>query len=197
MELTINGAKVTLTHKPITLRNAETLTKLAQETRDFVMKKNGDAQRKLMVDLVNSHPDLLDVMTMTGEVNPQAVNKYVENVKKSIEERNQHLNEGEEPEVFDEAKAKQSAIEWVQKVVADMMKDTPRIAKILQYTMPTFGEDMESLVYGIGVVIGSYDSSKFNDETNANITNRDGEWWQDVTATEVAEYVNNFLHAVS
>lgn len=195
MELIINGKAVSITHRPITLRNAESLSGWAKRMREHVMARNKGDQRRLFVDLFNKHPELLDVMTMQGELNPQAVIDYIERDRKGIEQANANLEEGQEPLVFNEEQSRRDAVAWVQKTIGDMMKDTPSIARILQYMMPQYGTDLESLKLGIECVRATCDTKNMDEETVKALS--EDEAWQDVDAVEVAEYVSNFLAAVS
>jgi hypothetical protein len=193
MELLINGTKVVLSHKPITLRNAEALTEWARKCKDHVAATNKASQETFFVDLMNRHPDLLDVLTVTGDVNPKALETYIERERTSVEYHNLNLSEGESPIVFDAEKAQRDAVAYVQKTIQGMMKDSPSIAKILQFTMPQFGDDLESLKLGIDCIIATYDDSKFDADQNAAIKDKDSDHWLDASAVEVATYVNNFL----
>ena len=197
MELFINGTKVVLSHKPITLRNAEALTEWARKCKDHVMVTNKGAQESFFVDLMNRHPDLLDVLTVTGDVNPKALETYIERERKSVEFHNANLGEGEEAITFDAEKAQRDAVDYVQKTIQDMMKDSPSIAKILQFTMPQFSDDLESLKLGIECIVATYDESKFDDDQNAAIKDVHSDHWLDASAAEVATYVNNFLQKCS
>lgn len=195
MELIINGKAVSITHRPITLRNAESLSGWAKRMREHVMARNKGDQQRLFVDLFNKHPELLDVMTMQGDLNPQAVIDYIERDRKGIEQANKNLEEGQEPLVFNEEQSRRDAVAWVQKTIGDMMKDTPSIARILQYMMPQYGTDLESLKLGIECVRATYEAKHLDPDTVKALS--EDEAWQDVDAVEVAEYVNNFLAAMS
>jgi len=197
VELFIKGAKVVLTHKPVTLRNAETLTAWATKLRNHVMANAKQAQQRFMRDITTKYPDILDVLTVEGEVSPSAIAKFVERDRASVEYHNNNLQEGEEPIEWNEAKSMQDAVAHVNKTIGDMMKDTPAIAKILQFTMPAFGEDLESLKLGIDCIIATYDDSKFDADQNAAIKDKDSDHWLDASAAEVATYVNNFLDRCS
>jgi hypothetical protein len=63
--------------------------------------------------------------------------------------------------------------------------------------MPRYGCDLASLKLGIDCIIDTYDTTKHDEATNNAIVQIEAEHWQDVTASEVADYVNNFLQAVS
>jgi len=197
MKLSINGTEVVLTHKPVTLRNADTLTAFARKCKDHVLATNKNAQESFFVDLMNRHPDLLEVLTVTGDVNPQAIDKYIAKTKESLEYYNANRAEGEDEKVFDAEQAQRDAVAYVQKTIQDMMKDSPSIAKILQFTMPQFGDDLESLKLGIECIVATYDGTKFDADQNAAIVDKDSDHWLDASASEVAAYVNTFLSKCS
>ena len=193
MKLSIHGVDVTLTHKPITLRNADALTEWAKRCKAHVQDTNKGAQESFFVELMNKYPDLLDVLTVTGDVNPQAIERYITKQRESVEYHNANLAEGEEAIGFDAEQVNKDALAYVQKTIQDMMKDSPAIARILQFTMPQYSDDLESLKLGIECVIATYDDSKFTTEQNEAIKDKDSDHWLDASASEVATYVNNFL----
>lgn len=197
MELFINGHSTKLNHKPVTLRNAETLTEWAKRMRDHVVSTNDGAQKAFFVELMNRHPDLLDVMTIDGGINPKAVESYIERERLSIERHNQNLAEGEEAITVTDEQLQTQAIDHVQTTVQNMMKDSPAIARIIQFTMPEFGTDLSSLRLGIECIIATYNDAVHSEEINTAIKDASGEHWMDVTGAEVATYVNTFLRSCS
>ena len=195
MELTLTDRCVTVTHMPITLRNSEALTSWAKRLRSHVVDSNQEAQQRFFVELMNKHPELMDVLTLKGDINGDAIAKYVEADRKGVDEYNANRTEDQPEKVFDEADSTRRAVAWVQRTIQDMMKDTPSMAKIMQFTMPQYPTDLASLKLGIECIKATMDTSKMDAATVEQLQGDDV--WQDVSAVEVAEYVNGFLAVVS
>ena len=67
------------------------------------------------------------------------------------------------------------------------------IGRQLYFNVDAFPRTMESLVLGIQVIRATCDRSKLTGEQIDLIdSNNDADFWQDVSAAEVAAYVDNF-----
>jgi hypothetical protein len=92
----------------------------------------------------------------------------------------------------DEA-AKAIAEKDMQDNLKTYIKDNLDVGKQLYFDTEKFPTTIEALKVGIGIVRDTIDRNKLTDEQNMLIESElDSEYWQNVSAQEVADYVDYF-----
>ncbi len=185
MRITFGSNVRTINHKPITLRNATVLQEWASKCIAHAKAANENEVGKTFVAITKDYPELLRLIDTNGTWNVQTLNQRVEARRKQHE---QACKETGEDTPFDETEYRQRIVKEMQNELQAIIRDTPMIAKLLHFTTPKFPEDLESLTLGIQCI-----KSVANENDLTGISEDD---WLDVSAAEVAEWINNFCSKV-
>jgi hypothetical protein len=186
MKITFASGARNIEHKPITLRNADSLREWADKMKRHIKAANQAEMTRYFVDVTRKHPELLRLVSLDGTWNLAEVQRRLD------ERRKQHERACEETgEVvpFNDDEYRERILAEMQAELSDTMKETPIIAKMLHFTTPRYPEDLEALRLGIeciqAVAISDHIEGITDDE------------WLDVSAAEVADWVTNFCAKVA
>lgn len=186
MTITFASGARNIEHKPITLRNADSLREWADKMKRHIKAANQAEMTRYFVDVTRKHPELLRLVSLDGSWNLAEVQRRLD------ERRKQHERACEETgEVvpFNDDEYRERILGEMQAELSDTMKETPVIAKMLHFTTPRYPEDLEALRLGIeciqAVAIIDHIEGITDDE------------WLDVSAAEVADWVTNFCAKVA
>lgn len=179
--LTFPSGRRTVHALPLTLRNADTLSKWVETIKAHIKRTNKAGQVQLFVDLMAKHPELQTLMDMDGGWNRAEVERRLGEWRKQHERATEETGEVTE---FNEAEYRERVEKEMQRDLQNTINDTPVIAKMLHFAAPRFPEDLESLKLGIDCI-----------KACAVPTDLDGladDDWFEVSAAEVAEWVTQF-----
>jgi hypothetical protein len=186
MTITFASGARNIEHKPITLRNADSLREWAQRCMTYARTVNESEMSRAFVDITRQHPELLRLIDITGAWNAKTMQQRLD------ERRKQHERACEETgEVvpFNEDEYRDRITGELQTELQNMIKETPIIARLLQFTSPTFPADLEALKLGIECIKAVAISD--------HLQGIDDDEWLDVSAVEVAAWVGNFCAKVA
>ena len=195
----INGIEIT--HLPVTLRNERICKEWYVRIREHIQKRGVEHTLRNIARLRNEYEDLADLIDEVGMINQRTVlirSQYVKEAHESNHDfENEVRRENKQAEIqyepiSDEA-AKAIAEKELQESLTYLLQDNPEIGRELYFNVESFPKTMESLVLGIQCIRATCDRSKLNEEQIALIdSNNESEFWQDVSASEVAAYVDKF-----
>lgn len=186
MKLTFASGARHIQHKPITLRNVATLKEYAEKCIARAKAGNESEMGRTFLEITKQYPELLQLIDMQGQWNVDSVNNRL------AERRKQHeraCEETGENVPFNEDEYRERITSEMQAELQSIIKETPLLAKLVQFTSPSFGEDMDSLLLGIETI-----KAVATPESLDGLTDDD---WLDVSASEVAAWVNNFCSKVA
>lgn len=186
MNLTFASGVRFVQHKPITLRNAATLKEYAERCIAKAKAGNEAEMGRTFLQITKQYPELLRLIDMQGQWNVESISYRLE------QRRVQHQRACEETgEVvpFNEEEYRERITKEMQAELQAIIKETPLLAKLVQFTSPAFGEDMDSLLLGIETI-----KAVATEQSLEGLTDDD---WLDVSASEVAAWINNFCSKVA
>ena len=195
----ING--IDITHLPVTLRNERVCKEWYVRVKEHIQKRSVEHTLRNIARLRNEYEDLAELIDEVGMINQRTVLIRSQHVKEAHEAehefQNQIRRDNKESEIeyepiTDEA-AKAIAEKELQESLTYLLQDNPEIGRELYFNVETFPKTMESLVLGISCIRATCDRNKLSEEQIALIdSNNESEFWQDVSASEVAAYVDKF-----
>jgi len=175
------------------MRNAKVLQEWVDKCRALAKARVQDHQATVFVDLTTRYPQLLDIITIDGGYNQGTIQKRVESMRKAYERA--RAETGEDASEFDVEIATKQAIGDLERDLGSMIRDYPLMSKMLHFNMPPYPEDMDGLVLGIECIKACADIERMDDVDRATFTNDDE--WMDVSASEVAAWIQNFCDNIS
>lgn len=195
----INGIEID--HLPVTLRNERLCKEWYVRVRDHIQKRSVEHTLKNIARLRNEYEDIAELIDEVGMINQRTVSLRIKTLKEAHQAEHDYQNEqrreNKEQELnyeplSDEA-AKAIAEKELQESLTVLLQDNPEIGRRLYFNVDSFPVTMESLILGIQVIRATCDRSKLSKEEIELIdSSNKSEFWLDVSASEVAAYVDNF-----
>lgn len=195
----INGIEIT--HLPVTLRNERICKEWYVRIREHIQKRGVEHTLRNIARLRNEYEDLAELIDEVGMINQRTVlirSQYVKEAHESNHDfENEVRRENKQAEIQYEAisdeAAKAIAEKELQESLTYLLQDNPEIGRELYFNVESFPKTMESLVLGIQCLRATCDRSKLSEEQIALIdSSNESDFWQDVSASEVAAYVDKF-----
>lgn len=193
--------RIEITHLPVTLRNERVCKEWYVRVKEHIQKRSVEHTLRNIARLRNEYDDLAELIDEVGMINQRTVLIRSQHVKEAHEAehefQNQLRRDNKEQEIeyepiSDEA-AKAIAEKELQESLTHLLQDNPEIGRELYFNVESFPKTMESLVLGIHCIRATCDRSKLSEQQIALIdSNNESEFWQDVSASEVAAYVDKF-----
>ena len=189
-----NGTCITVLPFPVTLKNHQTAKEWVDRVRAISASEAVTSQQLNIIRAVNNWPEMLEYVDRNGALNPIAVERYEGLIRRQQVERWDELETPEEERVMpSDEEIRALAEEQVQKRLQELVLSTPEIARTLYFSQAEYPETSTALLTGIEVIKATADRTKMDEETKALIDSAiDSDFWQERTASEVAEYVNLF-----
>jgi hypothetical protein len=197
----LNGIEIT--HLPVTLRNERVCKDWYVRVKEHVQKRSVEHTLRNIARLRNEYEDLAELIDEVGMINQRTVLVRSMHVKEAHEAehnwQNELRRERKEPEHEYEPLTPEAAKGIAEKELQDsltlLLQDNPEIGRELYFNVEAFPKTMESLVLGIHCIRATCDRSKLSEEQVALIdSSNESEFWQDVSASEVAAYVDKFCN---
>lgn len=154
--------------------------------------------------LRHEYDDIAELIDEVGMINQRTVSQRIVHLMEAHKEEHEYQNElrrerkeaEHEYEPMSNEAAKAIAEQELQQSLTAVLQDSPEIGRMLYFDVDKFPHTMESLRLGIDCICATCDRSKLSEDDIAKIDSaNDSEFWQDVTASEVAGYVDNFCDA--
>ena len=198
----INGIEVH--HLPVTLRNEQVCKAAYLRVKEFMQSRSIEATLRNIARLRANHEELAELIDEVGMLNIRTILARALTLqdahKAEWEYRGKLLAEegkeqGEyEPMPGDAAQA--IAKEELQASLTTYLKDKPEIGKSLYFDVEAFPASLEALKMGIAIIRETCDRERITSDESAKIdSDNDSDFWQGVSASEVAAYVTNFCGA--
>lgn len=186
-------------HLPITLRNELVCRVAYQKAKEFAQSKNLESALVNIARLRTKHDVLHELIDELGMLNSKTLQRHMQMLKdnhySAWKHDAQQFDDDEKPEyqpMTDDA-AKAIAEKEMQDNLKTYIKDNIEIGKQLYFDTEKFPTTIEALKIGIGIIKETVDKSKLNIEQSAAIESElDSDYWQNVSAREVADYVDYF-----
>lgn len=197
----LNGIEIT--HLPVTLRNERVCKDWYVRVKEHVQKRSVEHTLRNIARLRNEYEDLAELIDEVGMINQRTVLVRSMHVKEAHEAehnwQNELRRERKEPEHEYEPLTPEAAKGIAEKELQDsltlLLQDNPEIGRELYFNVEAFPKTMESLILGIHCIRATCDRSKLSEEQVALIdSSNESEFWQDVSASEVAAYVDKFCN---
>ena len=197
----LNGIEIT--HLPVTLRNERVCKDWYVRVKEHVQKRSVEHTLRNIARLRNEYEDLAELIDEVGMINQRTVLVRSMHVKEAHEAehnwQNELRRERKDPEHEYEPLTPEAAKGIAEKELQDsltlLLQDNPEIGRELYFNVEAFPKTMESLILGIHCIRATCDRSKLSEEQVALIdSSNESEFWQDVSASEVAAYVDKFCN---
>ena len=197
----LNGIEIT--HLPVTLRNERVCKEWYVRVKEHVQKRSVEHTLRNIARLRNEYEDLAELIDEVGMINQRTVLVRAMHVKEAHEAEHNWQNElrrerkeaEHEYEPLTPEAAKGIAEKELQDSLTLLLQDNPEIGRELYFNVEAFPKTMESLILGIHCIRATCDRSKLSEEQVALIdSSNESEFWQDVSASEVAAYVDKFCN---
>lgn len=195
----LNGIEIT--HLPVTLRNERVCKDWYVRVKEHIQKRSVEHTLRNIARLRNEYEDLAELIDEVGMVNQRTVLIRAMRVKEAHEAEHNWQNElrrerkeaEHEYEPLTPEAAKGIAEKELQDSLTMLLQDNLEIGRELYFNVEAFPKTMESLILGIHCIRATCDRSKLSEKQIALIdSNNESEFWQDVSASEVAAYVDKF-----
>jgi hypothetical protein len=195
----LNGIEIT--HLPVTLRNERVCKEWYVRVKEHIQKRSVEHTLRNIARLRNEYEDLAELIDEVGMINQRTVLIRSMHVKEAHQAEHDWQNElrrerkesEHEYEPLTPEAAKGIAEKELQDSLTMLLQDNPEIGRELYFNVEAFPKTMESLVLGIHCIRATCDRGKLSEEQIASIdSNNESEFWQDVSASEVAAYVDKF-----
>ena len=192
---------VDITHLPVTLRNERICKEWYVRVKEHIQKRSVEHMLRNIARLRNEFEDLAELIDEVGMVNQRTVMQRALHVREAHEAEHDYQNElrreRKEAEIAYEPLSAEAAKGIAEKELQDsltvLLQDNPEIGRELYFNVESFPETMESLILGIQCVRATCDRAKLSEDDIAKIdSGNDSDFWQDVSASEVAAYINKF-----
>ena len=192
---------VDITHLPVTLRNERICKEWYVRIKEHIQKRSVEHTLRNIARLRNEYEDLAELIDEVGMINQRTVMQRALHVREAHEAEHDYQNElrreRKEAEIAYEPLSAEAAKGIAEKELQDsltvLLQDNPEIGRELYFNVESFPKTMESLILGIECVRATCDRGKLTDEQITLLdSSNDSEFWQDVSASEVAAYVDKF-----
>jgi hypothetical protein len=195
----INGIEIS--HLKVTLKNELICRAAYTKAKEFTQSKNVDLVLRNINRLRNQHEDLAEMIDEIGMINKETVKIHAQRLKdnhlagwlrmkKDLEDEDQAVPEYE-PMTDDAALA--SAEAEIQENLKVYLKDNLNIGKSLYFDAERFPESLDALKIGIEILKETIDRSSLSEDEIQKIDSEiSSDFWQNVSASEVADYVTKF-----
>ena len=194
-------------HLPVTLANEAKVREHYDRVRTYCQSHGVQQMVRTIARLRGNDPVLRDLIDEVGQPSAAWLERHTTMMLDNDVAERQYTNEqreamGQTP-LDSPALTKEQAAEIVKKDHAERMRQyfavNPEAARQMYFDFGAFPATLDALKVGRGIILGCADwdavAGKHGAE-NANVwQDENGECWQTVTATEVAEWVNRFCEA--
>lgn len=195
----ING--IELHHLPVTLKNELLCKSALYKAREFTQSKNIEVILKKLARLRSKHEELQEFIDELGMLNANTVIIYAQRLKDNHQAmwmhheklmKEEEKDAGEYVPMTDEV-ARSLAEEEIQSNLKTFLKDNLEVGKSLYFDTDDFPTSIEALKIGIDIIKDVADTSNLTEEEVQKIQSPiDSEYWQNVGASEVAQFINKF-----
>lgn len=198
----ING--IDLVPLPVTLKNEVVCRAAYQRAKEYIQTRNVESVLRNIARLRSSNEILAECIDEIGMINRKTIIVYAERLKENhrvewlrqqqeAESRNMSLGSYEP---MNEEAAAAIAEQEINANLRTFMKDNPDIGKQLYFDVDSYPTTIDALKTGIGIIRDTVDRDRLTDEEISSIdSGLDSEYWQNVAAPEVAEYVSKFCRS--
>lgn len=204
--MTLSGHKVAL--QPVTLRNQTECSELLAKAKELIASNNTNVVYTIIRDAMRMNPEVTDFIDVHGNLNQTAINSEIESIRTShradydhAKEQHDKEQEGQEAptafpdyEPLPESEIVKQANETVSKGWALFLKDNQEVARKLYFDMTGYPSTLQALKLGVDIIKQTVDRKVTDADTVALIdSDITSDFWLDVSAHEVAQYVDTFL----
>lgn len=202
----LNGHAVHL--QPITLRNEAATQELYTRVKLVMGSSNAETVMAVVREAIRQNPEVTEYLNEHGNISAVAIEQAAEVLRAShlgIYEHEKKLHEekplpeGEEREPFkafeplDETELYTQATKNVNDQFKLFLKQNQEVARTLYFNMTGYPCTLEALKLGIEVIKATVNRTQTKSDVVALIdSDITSDFWQDVDASEVAAYVDNF-----
>lgn len=195
----LNGIEID--HLPVTLRNQQICKDWYQRISNHIQQRSVEYMLRTIARLRHGSEELAELIDEVGMVNNVTLQARIVALIEAHKAQHEYENEQRkaakqaelEYEPITAEAAKAIAEQELKDSLVVLLKDSPEIGRQMYFNLDAFPHTMESMLMGIDCIRATVDYSKLSeDESDAIKSANDSEFWQDVTASEVAQYVDRF-----
>ncbi len=195
----LNGIEID--HLPVTLRNQQICKDWYQRISNHIQQRSVEYMLRTIARLRHGSEELAELIDEVGMVNNVTLQArivaLIEAHKAQHDYENEQRKAAKQAELEYEPMTAEAAKAIAEQELKDslvvLLKDSPEIGRQMYFNLDAFPQTMESMLMGIDCIRATVDYSKLSEnESHAIKSANDSEFWQDVTASEVAQYVNRF-----
>jgi len=189
-----NGVCITVLPFPVTLKNHQAAKEWVDKVRVIAASEGVHQQQSKILQAIKTWPELLEFIDNRGLPNPVAIERYEGMIRRQqVKYWDEHKTPKKERVMPSDEEIRALAEEQVNQQIRNCVLSNQEIAKLLYFMDDAYPETATALLTGIEVIKATADRAKMDDETKALIDSAlDSDFWQERTASEVAEYVNLF-----
>ena len=187
---------------PITLRNEGKAREWHKRITEYSNKVNASVFIDTLQNVFRLYPDTMDFINEIGGLNTETIKRrgdamiaaqraVWENEKAEAEKEGKEYTKEYQP--MSEDVAYKLAAEELSKSWQVFLRDNQEVGKLLYFNLQGFPVTLDALKLGIECIKDTVDRSRTSGDVLAEIdSDVSGDFWQDVTAAEVAAYVDTF-----
>ena len=187
---TYKGNQYTAHHIAVKLRNVDAARAILERVNEVVKTCGEGLQVAAWRSALTSFPELSMYITPNGDYNVATIQQRVDQAERAYVKDHAEV---ENPPAFDRTAAYEEAKEWCQQRVQQLVMGTPELARLITFTSGAYPTTLEALTQGVQIIKDSVDRER-TDAVVLELIDQpiEGEFWQDVDASEVAAYINSF-----
>lgn len=179
---------------PITLANEHIVRPQYDRVRAFCQERNAVAMLRTVARLRAEDEALAALIDEFGRPSQTWLDKQVRTMLDNDRAYREHVPETSGPELTEEV-ARETAKADHTRILTDYLQSRPDVSRKLYFDFGAFPVTLEGLKFGIDVIraVGDLNAVEATHGANARIlVETDSEFWQNVTAAEVAAWVSRF-----
>lgn len=192
--LTFQGKKHIITVPAVTLRNHTTMLEWSRKLDAKAKADRTDVQLGAIKQVLDTFPDALDFIDALGNVNAAKLTARMDTIRADEQRKAADAAEaGNTYEPMSEDAIREEAYKWVMDAWQSWIRDNPQAAMMLMFQATEYPTDIEALLLGIDCIKATAGATGETATLIASETTSD--FWQDISAEEVAAYCTQFLKA--
>lgn len=192
--ITYAGRKHRIDIPAVTLRTHKQMLEWSAKLDEHVRKGSQEVQLGAVRKMLDTFPEALEYIDAVGNVSSDKLQARINTIRADEQRKaDEATAAGVEYTMLSEDDIRAEAYRWVTDKWQQWIKDNPAAALMLMFQGTEFPTDIGSLLVGIECIKATAIADV---ETRALIDGDiDSDFWQDVDATEVADYCTRFLKA--
>lgn len=192
--------RLTVRYMPLTVRNEVTLRSLAAEIDQHIGASNTETMAHRLIEASRDYPEVFDFFNEAGQWNKVAIDKMAKSLQ-NVHEQEHNLKveatkEGDAAPAYEPLSYEDAVREAVKRMQAqwsDMLRGNLDLARRLYFAVGKWPVSLDGIRKGMEIVPRIIDRNAMSPHDVEAITgDSESEFWQTVSASEVARIIDTF-----